>query len=124
MNNIPKAIGPYSAYREVGNLIFVSGQLPINPQTGKIESEDISKQTIQSLKNIEAILRSKGGSLKDIVKTTILLDNIENFPIMNEAYGEVLEEQYPARSAYQVAALPMGAHVEIEVIASIDSKQD
>lgn len=112
----PKAIGPYSQAIEVETLIITSGQLPINPESGKIETDNISDQTKQSLENIKAILEVKGKSMSDIIKTTVFLADIKDFVGMNEVYDKYFFDPYPARSCFQVAALPMGAKVEIEVI--------
>ena len=115
----PAAIGPYSQAVADGALVFVSGQLPINPSTGQIEATDAAGQARQSILNIEAILAAAGLTLGDVVKTTVLLADIADFGAVNEVYasrftGPVL----PARAAYQVAALPKNALVEIEAIAS------
>ena len=114
----PKAIGPYSQGIDTGNLMFLSGQLPIVPSEGKIMAEDIEGQTKQSLENVKAILGSAGCSMDDVVKTTVFLKDIADFTKMNEVYAEFFSEgDYPARSAFQVAALPKDALVEIEVVA-------
>ncbi|MGH2267840.1 RidA family protein [Campylobacter taeniopygiae] len=118
MSNYPKAIGPYSAYREANGLLFISGQLPINPNSGEIENEDIKEQTKQSLKNIGAILEENGISYDRVLKTTCFLANISDFAAFNEVYSEFFQAPYPARSAFAVKDLPKGAKVEIEVIAS------
>jgi len=114
--NAPKAIGPYSQAIEVETLIITSGQLPINPKSGKIETNNISDQTKQSLENVKAILEVKGKSMSDIIKTTVFLSDIKEFAEMNEVYNKYFSDPYPARSCFQVAALPMDAKVEIEVI--------
>lgn len=113
----PKAIGPYSAYREIGNLIFISGQLPLDPKTMEFVSEDIQDQTRQSLENIKAILQELGLGMTAIVKTTVLLSDISDFSKMNEVYAQFFSDPYPARSAFAVRDLPKGAKIEIEVIA-------
>ena len=114
----PLAIGPYSQGAGAGELLFLSGQLPINPETGEFASEDIEGQTRQSLNNIKAILESEGCTMDDVLKTTVFLSDINNFGKMNEVYaGFFSEGNYPARSAFQVAALPKNALVEIEVVA-------
>lgn len=115
--NAPAAIGPYSQAVKAGNTLYISGQLPIGPEAGSITADTVKEQTAQSLKNVEHVLAEAGMSLKDIVKTTVLLDDIQTFAEMNEVYGEFFQEPYPARAAYEVAALPAGALVEIEVIA-------
>lgn len=113
-----KAIGPYSQGVDTGHLLFLSGQLPIDPQKGKITADTVEEQTKQSLNNVKSILESAGGSMRDIVKTTVYLSDIGNFMRMNDVYGTFFDEaDYPARSAFQVAALPQGALVEIEVVA-------
>lgn len=114
----PKAIGPYSQGVDTGNLMFLSGQLPILPSEGKIVAEDIEGQTKQSLENVKAILASAGCTMDHVVKTTVFLKDIADFGKMNEVYkGFFSEGNYPARSAFQVAALPQNALVEIEVVA-------
>ncbi|MBS4462767.1 Rid family detoxifying hydrolase [Aerococcaceae bacterium zg-B36] len=117
-SNAPKAVGPYSQGIAVDNLCFISGQLPINPTTGNM-SEDIIGQTEQSLLNIGAILESEGLSYDSIIKTTVLLTDINDFKSVNEVYETFFKSgMFPARTAYQVVALPMGAKIEIEVVAS------
>ena len=113
----PGAIGPYSQAVRVNNLVFVSGQLPIDPATGAFPSDDIRDQTRQSLENIKAILEAEGYEMTRIAKTTVLLADIADFTAMNEVYAEYFSDPYPARAAFQVAALPKGAKVEIEAIA-------
>ncbi|EFM38003.1 putative endoribonuclease L-PSP [Campylobacter coli JV20] len=117
MSNYPKAIGPYSAYREANGLLFISGQLPINPASGEIESSDIKEQTKQSLKNIGAILEENGISYDKVIKTTCFLADINDFVAFNEIYAEFFKAPYPARSAFAVKDLPKKAKVEIEIIA-------
>ena len=112
----PAAIGPYSQAIETGGLVFASGQLPINPATGEFP-EGIKEQTRQSLMNAKAILEAAGLSMKNVVKTTVLLADIADFVAMNEVYAEFFEEPYPARSAFAVKSVPKGALVEIECIA-------
>lgn len=116
-DNAPAAIGPYSQAVQAGNTIYVSGQLPIDPKTGNFVEGDIREQTRQSLTNLKSILQAAGADMKDIVKATVLLADIADFAAMNEVYAEFFEEPYPARAAYQIAALPKNARVEIEVIA-------
>ncbi len=115
--NAPAAIGPYSQGIQAGSTIFVSGQLPIDPATGAFAGEDIASQTRQSLTNIKNILAAAGASMNDVVKTTVMLKNIGDFAAMNAVYAEFFTEPFPARAAYQVAALPKDALVEIECIA-------
>lgn len=114
----PGAIGPYSQGIKSGNTIFVSGQLGLNPLTGNFDADDIKVQTKQSLENLKAILEEVGYSLNDVVKTTVFLKDIGEFGDMNAIYSEYFNEPYPARSAFQVVALPKGGRVEIEAIAS------
>lgn len=116
-SNAPAAIGPYSQAVKTTNLIFCSGQLPIDPATGKMP-ETIKEQTAQSLANVKAILAEEGLDINAVVKTTVLLADMSLFGEMNEVYGEVFGKPYPARSAFAVKALPMGALVEIEIIAA------
>lgn len=114
----PAAIGPYSqGVAAQGKTIYISGQLPIDPKSGEFAGEDIASQTEQSLKNIEAILRAEGMTMENVVKTTVLLQDIADFGAMNEVYAGYFKEECPARAAYQVAALPRKALVEIEAIA-------
>ncbi len=115
--NAPAAIGPYSQAVQVGNLLFVSGQLPIDPATGVFAGEDIAAQTRQSLSNVKAIVEQAGYTLSDVVKTTVLLANMADFAAMNGVYAEFFTENCPARAAFAVKELPKGALVEIEAIA-------
>ena len=113
----PKAIGPYSVGIKWGNLIFASGQLGIDPETGDIVSGGVQAQTRQALKNLQAVMASSGMSLDNVVKTTVFLNDINDFLKMNEVYAEFFNGDFPARSAIQAAALPKGGLVEIEAIA-------
>ena len=115
--NAPAAIGPYSQGICADKLVFVSGQLPIDPATGEFAGNDITSQTRQSLTNIKAILESGGLNMSNVVKVTVLLQDIADFAAMNEVYATFFEGDCPARAAYQVAALPKAALVEIEAIA-------
>ena len=116
--NAPAAIGPYSqGICAAGEAVYISGQLPIEPATGAFPEGGIREQTRQSLKNIQAILASEGLDMGAVVKTTVLLADIGEFSAMNEVYAEFFREPFPARAAFQVAALPKGAKVEIEAIA-------
>ena len=115
--NAPAAIGPYSQAVKTGNLVFVSGQLPIDPATGTFAGDDIASQTRQSLNNVKAILEEAGYGLSDVVKTTVLLAEIADFAAMNAVYAEFFTENCPARAAFAVKDLPKGALVEIEAIA-------
>lgn len=112
----PGAIGPYAQAQKFGNIIHTSGQLPINPETKEMPAT-IEEQTEQALNNAKAILESEGYEMSDIVKTLVLLDDIEEFSRMNEVYAKFFSAPFPARSAFEVAKLPLGAKVEIEVIA-------
>lgn len=114
----PKAIGPYSQAVEINNILFVSGQVPIDPSTGKIVEGGIKEQTLQVMRNIEAILHEAGYTFAEVVKSTCLLSDMGNFSAMNEVYGSFYPENSPARAAYEVAKLPLGALIEIETIAS------
>ena len=114
----PAAIGPYSQAITVGDTVYISGQLPIDPATGSFPSDDVRDQTRMSLENIRAILAAAGLTMANVVKTTVLLDDIGDFGAMNEVYAEFFGEGgYPARSAVEVARLPKDALVEIEAIA-------
>ena len=117
-DNAPAAIGPYSQAVRWGNVVYVSGQLPIDPATGAFAGEDVAAQTRQSLTNIKNILAAEGLDMSHVVKTSVMLKDIADFAAMNEVYAEFFTEPYPARAAYQVAALPKGARVEIECIAA------
>ena len=117
-SNAPAAIGPYSQGIQAGNTVYVSGQLPIIPATGELHSGSIADQTRQALRNIAAILAEAGCTMADVVKTTVLLKDIADFAEMNAAYAEFFPENAPARACYQVAALPKGASLEIECIAT------
>lgn len=112
----PAAIGPYSQGVVSGNLLFTSGQLPIDPATGKIPEGSIEDKAHIVFKNLEAIAKEAGTSLDNAVKTTVFLADIANFQAVNSVYAQYFKEPYPARSAFQVAALPLGADVEVEAI--------
>jgi 2-iminobutanoate/2-iminopropanoate deaminase len=113
----PAAIGPYSQAVEMNHVLYISGQIPLNPETGKLVTGDIIAQTVQVFKNIGAILSGAGYTFSDVVKSTCILSDITNFKAMNEVYGRYYPEKQPARAAYAVKDLPMGALVEIETIA-------
>ena len=113
----PAAIGPYSQAIQVGNLVYTSGQIPIDPATGAFAEGGIKEQTRQSLINVKAILEEAGLSLKNVVKTTVFMDDMNDFADMNAVYAEFFTEPYPARSAVAVKTLPKGVLVEIEVVA-------
>ncbi len=115
-NNAPKAIGPYSQAVEINGMLFISGQIPVNPQTGNIP-EGIEAQTEQVLKNIGAVLKEAGYDYSNVVKSTCFLSDMTNFKAMNEIYAKYYYENPPARAAFAVKELPMGALIEIETIA-------
>ncbi len=114
----PKAIGPYSQAVITGNLVYTSGQIPINPETSNIEATDISAQTEQVMKNLGEVLKAAGSSFEKAIKTTCFLANIADFAAFNEVYAKYFTEK-PARSCVAVKDLPKGALVEVEVIAEI-----
>ncbi len=114
----PSAIGPYSQAIVFGNMLFTSGQIPINPETGNIEAQTISEQTEQVMKNLGAVLAEAGSSFEKAIKTTCFLANISDFAAFNEVYAKYFTEK-PARSCVAVKDLPKGALVEVEVIAEI-----
>jgi 2-iminobutanoate/2-iminopropanoate deaminase len=113
----PKAVGPYSQAVEANGILFISGQIPIDPAIGKIIDGGIREQTEQVLKNIGVILKTAGYTYSDVVKSTCLLNDMDNFAAMNEVYAKFYPENPPARAAYGVVRLPLGALVEIETIA-------
>ena len=115
--NAPAAVGPYSQAVEVNNTLYISGQLPINPATATIEATDIAGQTDQVFKNITAILQAAGYTLDDVVKNRVYLSDISNFAAMNEVYKQYFKSDFPARAAFAVKDLPLGALVEIETVA-------
>ncbi len=118
--NAPAAIGPYSqGMAAEGTSINVSGQLGLIPATGEFAGDDVRSQTRQSLENIKAILAEAGATMADVVETTVMLADIAEFGAMNEVYAEFFEAPYPARAAFQVAALPKGGRVEIKAVARI-----
>jgi 2-iminobutanoate/2-iminopropanoate deaminase len=113
----PAAIGPYSQAVEINGTLYVSGQIPINPETGRLVEGDIIKQTEQVFRNIESILHEAGYEFQDVVKSTCLLASMADFKAMNEVYAKFYTEKQPARAAYAVKDLPLGALIEIETIA-------
>jgi len=115
--NAPKAVGPYSQAIEVNGTLYISGQIPIDPATGKFVEGGIKEQTEQCLKNIGAILTAAGYSFENVVKSTVLLDKISDFATMNEVYAKYYSQNPPVRAAFAVESLPLGALVEIETIA-------
>ncbi len=118
-NKAPAAIGPYSQGAQKGNLLFVSGQLPIDPSTGTMP-EGIEAQTRQSLENVKSIIEAAGGTLSDVLKCTVFLKDMNEFAEMNKIYAEYFTDEYPARAAVEVARLPKDANVEIEAIVMIE----
>lgn len=115
----PAAIGPYSQAIQIGQLLFTSGQIPIDPETGALVEGGIQEQARQSLNNIKAILNAAGTNMGAVVKTTVFLQDMNDFAAMNEVYAEFFQEPYPARSAVQVGRLPKDALVEIETVAQL-----
>jgi 2-iminobutanoate/2-iminopropanoate deaminase len=118
--NAPAAVGAYSQAVRSGNMVFTAGQLALDPATGKMLADDITIQTEQALKNLTAVLEAAGSSLANVVKCTVFLQDMGEFAAMNTVYAQFFAENPPARSAVQVAALPLGARVEIEAIAVVD----
>jgi 2-iminobutanoate/2-iminopropanoate deaminase len=117
-DNAPKAIGPYSQAVRVGDLLFLSGQVPLDPTTGQLIEGDISAQTRRVMDNLDAVLRSAGLSFADVARTTIFLADMNDFAKVNEVYGSYFTEPFPARATVQVARLPKDARVEIDAIAA------
>ena len=113
----PAAIGPYSQAIVTGNLIFLSGQIPLDPERGKIVEGSIEDETRRVLKNLEEVLKAEGLDLNAIVRTTVYLTDLADFPRVNQTYAEFFQEPFPARATVQVAALPRGARVEIDALA-------
>ena len=118
-DSAPAAIGPYSQAIQIGDLLFVSGQVPIDPSTGAIVEGDVKAQAQQSLNNLKAILNAAGTNMGAVVKTTVFLADMNDFSAMNEVYAQFFQEPFPARSAVQAARLPKDAKVEIEAIAQL-----
>jgi 2-iminobutanoate/2-iminopropanoate deaminase len=116
----PRAIGPYSQAIRAGNLLFCSGQIPIDPATGEFVSGGVAEQTEQVMRNLSAVLKAGQSSLKQVVKTTVFLADMDDFTAMNEVYGRFFGENPPARATVQAARLPRDAKVEIEAIALIE----
>ena len=117
----PKAIGPYSQAVRAGQLLFLSGQVPLDPATGEIVSGDIAEQTRRVFENLAAVLKAGGRSLSDVVRTTVFLADMNDFAEVNKVYGSYFSEPYPARATVQVARLPKDARVEIDLIASYET---
>lgn len=118
MGKIPAAIGPYSVYREVGDLVFVSGQLPVDGNTGEFPSSEFEGQIKQVMENMKLVLEEMGANFDQVVKTTCFLKDLNDFGVFNEVYGSYFGTEFPARSAFQVAKLPKDALVEIEFIVN------
>ena len=118
--NAPKAIGPYSQAVKNGSLVFISGQIPLVPETMELVGEDVVMQTHQVFKNLSAIAKASGGNLIDIVKMTIYLTNLDNFSKINEIMASYFQEPYPARATIEVSALPKAALVEVEAILALE----
>ena len=122
-DNAPKPIGPYSqAIVASGSMLFVAGQVPLDPSTGQLVAGDIKAHTRQVMKNLENILKQAGTSFANVVKTTVFLKDMNDFPAMNEVYGEYFKEKPPARSTVEVARLPKDVRVEIDLIAIVEDK--
>jgi 2-iminobutanoate/2-iminopropanoate deaminase len=119
----PKAIGPYSQAVSANGFLFTAGQVALDPATGELVAGGIAEQTERALENLRAVLAAAGASLVDVVKTTVFLVDMADFGAMNEAYGRAFGNHRPARSTVAVAALPRGATVEIEVIATVNGKR-
>jgi 2-iminobutanoate/2-iminopropanoate deaminase len=117
--NAPKAIGPYSVGVKIGDFVYTAGQLGIDPAIGSFVEGGIEAQTRQALKNLKAVLEAAGSSLENVVKTTVFLRDMDEFAAMNGVYAEFFTENFPARSAVQVARLPLDAAVEIEAVAVV-----
>ena len=117
---VPAAIGPYSPALKIGNLVFVSGQLPMDPVIGEIVKGEIEAQARRSLENLKAVLESYSIGMENVVKTTIFLKDMNNFSRVNKIYGEYFTDQFPARSCVEVSRLPKDADIEIEAIAFCD----
>ncbi len=116
-NKAPAAVGPYSQGMKAGNIIYTSGQLPIVPETGELLKGDIQKETRLCLENVKAVLEEGNATLKDVVKVSIYITDIKNFPMINEVYEEYFSEHKPARTLVEVSQLPKGGDIEIEAIA-------
>ena len=116
----PAAVGPYSQGIRTGNLLFTAGQVPLDPETGRLVEGDIRVQTEQVMQNLQAVLAAGGSSFDNVVKATVFLADIADFAGMNEVFGRYMANSPPARSAFQVGALPLGAKIEIEMVAIVE----
>ena len=115
-DNAPGAIGPYSQAVKTSSLVFVSGQLAIDPATGELKNDDIQIETRQAMHNLKNVLEAAGSNLEKVVKTTLFIKDMNNFPVINEVYGEFFQSDPPARACVEVARLPKDANVEIEAV--------
>ncbi len=118
-SNAPAAIGPYSQAVRAGDLLFVSGQIPLDPKTGELVRSGVADETKKVLENMKAILEAAGSSLGDVVKTTIFLKDMNQFSVVNEVYGAYFPQPFPARATVEVARLPRDVNVEIEAVAKL-----
>jgi 2-iminobutanoate/2-iminopropanoate deaminase len=118
-SNAPKAVGPYSQGICTGNLLFTAGQIPLDPETGKLVGATIEEQAHQALKNLQAVVEAAGSSLQQVIKVTVFMTDLGQFQAMNAVYAEYFSADPPARSAFQVSALPLGAEIELECVALI-----
>lgn len=116
-DNAPAAIGPYSQAVKTDSMVYVSGQLAFDPATGNLITDDIKTETRQAMNNLKTILEAAGSSLEKVVKTTLFIKNMDDFPLVNEVYGEFFIDSYPARACVEVARLPRDAHFEAEAVA-------
>ena len=115
----PAAVGPYSQAVRIGDLIYTAGQIPLAPETGRLVEGGIEAQTVQVMENLQIVLEAAWSTLSNVVKATIFVTNLKDFAIVNAVYGGFFEKNPPARSTVQVAALPLGANIEIEVVAAV-----
>lgn len=119
-NQAPSAIGPYSQGIKEGNRVYVSGQGPVDPETGEIVSDDVGEQTAQTIENLRAILEAAGSSLDNVLKANVYVTDMDDYEAVNDVYAEYMSEPYPARAAVEVSRLPINIGVEIEVVASLE----
>ena len=116
----PSAIGPYSQATKDGDRVYVSGQGPVDPDTGDVVSQDVGEQTAKTIENVEAILEAAGSSLENVLKANVYVTDMDNYETVNEVYGEYFSDPYPARAAVEVSRLPIEIGVEIEVVACVE----